>query len=69
MITKSLSVGGQVRVIGRPFTPSQRQTLWIIEELTIYHAWISRIEARDSRICVNQDSIVEATVLDLLTEI
>lgn len=69
MIVKSLRVGGQVRVVGRPFTRSQRQTLWIIDELTVYHAWISRIEDRDCRIYINQDNIVEATVLDLLTEI
>lgn len=62
-------VGDQVRLVGGHFTPSQRKTLWIVDEVNIFQAWISRIEDRDSRIYVNHDNIKEATVLDLLGDI
>jgi hypothetical protein len=69
--TKYFKQGDQVRIKKgrRPFTPGQRQTLWIVQSVSWGAAWIGRIEDQDSLIEVHLSDIEEATVLDLLGDV
>lgn len=68
-LPRNHQVGDEVRVVGRPFTMSQRQTLWVVVETFVTCSWIARKEDPTCLIQVDNQDIVKATVLDLLTDV